>query len=147
MRMRGGLTSPGHLSSVTPNLHHSVLTDRPGLSLLSQVSPQDQPVLQTLLTCSSGQRGEAEPRGAMTLGCVSPGASCLCSVRGHRGHQAVGHIAGDRKGISHDQRTEQILSQCSKSLPLKPSWWEAVTVPGHSQNISGCTQDLHTALT
>lgn len=51
-----GLTPPGHLSCVTPNLHHSVLTDCPGSSLLS-CRPR-----------SSGQKGEAEPCGAMTLG-------------------------------------------------------------------------------
>lgn len=84
-----GLTPPGHLSSVTPNFHHSVLADCPGSSLLSlSCSP-----------CSSGQKGEAEPCGAMTLGWVSPGASYLCCVRGHRGHQAVGTLLGTEKGF------------------------------------------------
>lgn len=71
--------TPCHLSSVTSNLPHSVLTYCPGLSLLSllsQVSSQDQPVLQTLD--------------------VSPGVSYLCSLRRHRGQQAVGHWGQER---------------------------------------------------
>jgi len=43
--------------------------------------------------------------------CVMLGVSYLCSVRRCRGDQGAGtQLAGDRKGISREQGTEQVLS-------------------------------------